>query len=746
MLMKPKFKECFHVEVFLPRTVFLLSEKGHFVLKGYLYCLLTPLLTGIYTVEEIAQHLQGQATIHEITYALEQLERKGYITNADSLPPAESAFWGLLNRSAELSAQRLCETQVAITTFGKVTAEPLHTILASLKIGVTEASEFTVVLTDDYLRPDLAEFNRNALQEKHSWLLVKPVGGTIWIGPIFRPDQTGCWECLAQRLRMNREVESFIQAQKQTLDPFPVARAALPSTLQTGLNLAATEIAKWLTHPQQHSLEGTVLTFDVINLNLQRHLLVRRPQCRCCGEQTDLKQKEPQPLLLASRKKQLIDDGGYRQCLAELAFAQYECHISPITGIIKNLFQPFPQNDLVHAYVAEHCLPLAGRKLEDLGKATRPKSFGKGKTLAQAKMSALGEAIERYSGTYTGEEATVKATYAELGGLAIHPHELMHYSVDQYRDRHTWNQQHHIIQWVADPFDPTQAIDWTPIWSLTQQTFKYIPTAYCYYSYPLPENHCFCYADTNGTSAGTCLEEAILQGFMELVERDAVAIWWYNRLSRPVVDINSFAEPYLHQLKTYYTFCGRDFWFLDITSDLNIPTFAAISRRTNHSSEDILFGFGTHFDAKIALLRAVSEMNQMVFLSQGANPNSSAKFTRQDMQNWCSTATLENQSYLAPNKDLAPKIYTDYTLYSSDDLQADVLNCVDLVAQQGLEMLVLDQTQPDIGMSVVKVVVPGLRHFWAQFAPGRLYDVPVKLGWLDKALTESELNPIPMFL
>jgi len=44
------------------------------------------------------------------------------------------------------------------------------------------------------------------------------------------------------------------------------------------------------------------------------------------------------------------------------------------------------------------------------------------------------------------------------------------------------------------------------------------------------------------------------------------------------------------------------------------------------------------------------------------------------------------------------------------------------------------------------VIVPGLRHFWARFAPGRLYDVPVQLGWLPQPLAEEELNPIPMFL
>ena len=57
----------------------------------------------------------------------------------------------------------------------------------------------------------------------------------------------------------------------------------------------------------------------------------------------------------------------------------------------------------------------------------------------------------------------------------------------------------------------------------------------------------------------------------------------------------------------------------------------------------------------------------------------------------------------------------------------------------------LNQTRSVVGLPVVKVVVPGLRHFWARFAPGRLYDVPVQLGLLDRPLREEELNPIPIF-
>jgi ribosomal protein S12 methylthiotransferase accessory factor len=54
--------------------------------------------------------------------------------------------------------------------------------------------------------------------------------------------------------------------------------------------------------------------------------------------------------------------------------------------------------------------------------------------------------------------------------------------------------------------------------------------------------------------------------------------------------------------------------------------------------------------------------------------------------------------------------------------------------------LVLEQTRPDVGIPVVRVVAPALRHFWPRFGPGRLYDVPTREGWQSRPLTEDELN------
>ncbi len=63
-----------------------------------------------------------------------------------------------------------------------------------------------------------------------------------------------------------------------------------------------------------------------------------------------------------------------------------------------------------------------------------------------------------------------------------------------------------------------------------------------------------------------------------------------------------------------------------------------------------------------------------------------------------------------------------------------------------MEVLLLDQTQPDLRLPVVRVIVPGLRHFWPRFAPGRLYDVPVELGRLAAPTPYDDLNPVPLFV
>jgi hypothetical protein len=113
------------------------------------------------------------------------------------------------------------------------------------------------------------------------------------------------------------------------------------------------------------------------------------------------------------------------------------------------------------------------------------------------------------------------------------------------------------------------------------------------------------------------------------------------------------------------------------------------------------------------------------------------------LRSWWTRATVQNQPYLLPDPGQAAMTSGGYRYAPTGRL--DLTSILTVAADAGLDLMVLDQTRPDITMPVVKVVVPGLRHFWPRFAPGRLYDVPVRLGRLAKRATYDELNPIPLY-
>lgn len=747
MIHQPQFKPCFHLEI-LNHQVFLLSEKEYFVLRGHLYEQLASLIDGQRTVDDLIECLEGQVSAAEVYYALMLMEQKGYIVETtNELSAKTAAFWDLLNIDTAATIRRLQSTKVSIQTCGAVCPQDFISILNSSGIQIDTDGDIEVLLTDDYLQEGIATFNENALRLNRPWMIVKPVGTTLWIGPLFYPGKTGCWDCLAQRLRVNRPVETYIQKQKGTDACFLTSRGVLPSTYQMGLNLAATELVKWIVQGENQELEGNVVTFDTLSLKTETHRLIQRPQCASCGSPNRY-QKPPSPLILESRRKTFTTDGGHRCVFPEETLEKYNHHISPITGLVHSL-QPKKQteNGVMHSYAAGHNFAMMFDSLYFLRQTVRGKSGGKGKTDSQARVSALCEALERYSGVFQGDEIRHRDTYKSLGDAAIHPNACMNFSEEQYKTRHEWNKNSALSQRVPEPFDQETELDWTPVWSFTAQDFKYLPTAYCYYGYPREQNP-YCWANSNGAAAGNTYEEAILQGFMELVERDSIALWWYNRVQRPAVDLGSFDEPYFQAIAEQYHRMNREIWVLDLTSDLTIPAFAAISRRRDKEIEDIVFGFGAHFDAKIAILRAITETNQVLpaVLTVAADGSTHYRFDDPVAVQWWETATLENQPYLLPDAGVQAKVCSDYPQLGSNDLLEDVMTCVKIVQNQGMEMLVLDQTRPDVGLTVVKVIVPGLRHFWKRLAPGRLYEVPVRLGWVPESLPESQLNPLPMFL
>ncbi|HEY3569905.1 MAG TPA: TOMM precursor leader peptide-binding protein [Thermoanaerobaculia bacterium] len=748
MIHKPRFRSHFRVEV-AADEVALVHETGAVRLESPLPRKLAPLLDGRRTAEEIARELAGELSPLDVAFGLSWLEEQGWIVEAGEespldgiidalgLDPAE-ARRGLRERTVrivqEIPAGFLVESLLAMgvrvdaaSSGLALTPQPLSPRLPPDLTGERGSNSFprqaspsspvrkggrpgeegrgdegqlSVVVTADYLRTDPGR--------SFTCLPVKPVGTHLWIGPLFDPAKRGCWRCLATRLRAwHPEAE--------------VPQPTTDSTLRAGLALAATEILQWVLQGSNPALEGTLITFDVRTLETARHAVLPVPDCPACG--VPVEPAAPHPLILSSHTKIYTPGGGDRAASPATMLRRYSHLISPLTGIVDRLVPSLDQ-DLLQIYTAGYVSP-AGEK---------QRSAGRGVTAEQARAAALCEALERHSGFFRGTEPRVQASFRDLGTAAVHPNDCLRISERQYAGRDAWNRLDLPYHWLSMPFDEERPVAWTPAWSLTHGDHRWLPAAYCFYGAPLPENHRFCRADSNGCAAGSCLEEAIVQGFCEIVERDALALWWYNRARRPAVRLDSFRNPYFTALAGHLELLGRRVWVLDLTTDLGIPAFAALSREIPPRPGDLILGAGCHLDPAVAIAKALTEITQFL-------PGFLAGRPRRVLSDDPGEAP-----WLEPDPDRPPLAADDLPCLARPDLREEVELCVERARGRGLEVLVVDQTREEIGLPVVRVVVPGMRLFRARFAPGRLYDVPVALGWIPAPLGEEDLNPVHILI
>jgi ribosomal protein S12 methylthiotransferase accessory factor len=740
--------------------VFLTVEGRHFVVDGKAAAAVLPFLDGTRSIAEIAESLAATHSLGDVLSAVGRFGAFGHLVEGPvGDDRAAAAWWDQLDIGDLMARTRLARQDVVVHGVGHMAEKAASTVAASIPGSRTAAVSsdvggvgngegcVLVVVADDYLNPALSAWNRACLASGSPWLLSRVTGAHVWLGPLFVPGETGCWECLAQRLRANRQVERYIQNVTRGGWSSPGVPVMLPTTLQAAAGLVATEAMRIAAGGTSRTVAGTLVTIDLTTLVSDRHPLVQQPQCAACGD-PEIGQK-PAPVVLASQLKTFSEDGGHRVTTPAATVKRLTRHVSSLIGAISHLDRlTSPGDDVSHAYSAGHNFALMSSSVHTLRRNVRGVSGGKGRTDVQARASAMCEAIERYAGVWRGNEPRVSASLRELGDRAVNPEALLGFSVAQYVDRHDWNSRQrsgrHI---VPERFDPARRIDWTEVWSLTHHHARYVPTAYCYFGHPDLLEHCFCYSDANGNAAGNNLEEAILQGLLELVERDSVALWWYNRSRVPGVDLRSMEDGYTEVLQRYYAKMGRDLWLLDITSDLGIPSFAAVSRRRDHPVEDLLLGFGAHVEPRLAAMRALTECNQFLpaVADRDGDGQTIYKFDDDEARGWWRETTLASEPYLVADPDLPSTDLRSMPDLSSDDLADEIRTCIDRLAAAGIEVLVLDQSRPDLDINVAKVMAPGLRHFWRRLGPGRLFEVPVALGRREAALTEAEANPRGVF-
>jgi bacteriocin biosynthesis cyclodehydratase domain-containing protein len=714
------------------RGVFLIGEREHYLLSGELYAELCPLIDGKRTVHDLTTALEGRLSAAEVSYGVSVLFKQGYLVEPEEhLTPERAAFWQSVGVDPKTAAQNIAKRSIRVQALGQFDLTQFIQALTDFGMPVEDAGLVQIIVTEDYLMPELDFINRRALEEKQTWMLVKPKGSVSWIGPMFRPDAGPCWACLAQRIQSNRPVETFLQRSDNDATPILPPQAGAETSIRAALDLTAMSVARWIANNGEGDLDNQLLTVDHKILRIDHHRVVKRPQCPQCGNSELLTRRGFQNIALRPRIKAFTDDGGHRCVDPHDTYELYRHQVSPITGVVSSLGELTTHNHpLAQIYAASHFVTPATDQpaFDDFQQG----SLGKGRTAIQSRASALCEAIERWSALYQGDEPRIRASFVELRQEAIHPQDLLNFSQSQYQTRSESNEK--LLDKrlaIPLPFDERISMDWTPVWSISDRRHRYIPTAYCYANVPVTSGGQFCRYTSNGHAAGNCLEEALLQGFLELVERDAAAIWWYNRLQRPEVSLESFEQPYFLALRNYYLGMGWQLWVCDLTTDLKIPTFVALAHQK--LTNQFMLGLGSHFEARLGIQRALTELNQLYN-------------TRQRQRVPWDEEALRDRGYFFPDQYANARTQDDFKSAQRPDLLEDVQVCCELADRLGLDILVLDQTRPDVGLSVVKVIVPGLRHIWPRLGPGRLYDVPPRLGWLPEPLNETELNPVALFL
>lgn len=369
---------------------------------------------------------------------------------------------------------------------------------------------------------------------------------------------------------------------------------------------------------------------------------------------------------------------------------------------------------------------------------------GMGRTPEEANTSAVAEAVERYCASYVQPDRTVFASWRELGANALHPSELPLFT----------QEQHAKPGFPYRPFTEDSRIGWFEAYSLTRGKNVYVPAALTWDSYrPIaPNEDAICFGLMTGSAAGSTLEQAMLGGLLEIIERDSFMIMWYNRLQMPGIDLNGSAL--LEPFKALMDERRFRLDLVDTTSDIGVPSvFGLLHTRDGKVS----FGGAARSTLEEAASKTLMEISQL-YMGNKAQIYASGLPELQADQ--IVDYGLRLPYYEQPNamRELdfacaAPK--TRKLAANPIDGKAShaeqLKQVLDRLAARGLEAICADVTTEDaraLGLHVVKMIVPGTVQLPRSeherlIGSRRIFDVPVGTGYRAFPIAPTDLNTAP---
>ena len=321
---------------------------------------------------------------------------------------------------------------------------------------------------------------------------------------------------------------------------------------------------------------------------------------------------------------------------------------------------------------------------------SRTSHTGKGVSQIQAQVSLTMESIERYSSEFRDEYKSklVSGSYNQLKRKfnILDPHEM-------------------ILSKISD-YDHDRDIHWVWGCDLARDEDILVPACAVYHPYHL-DNVFLMDTHTNGIAAGNTMEEAVVHGLAEVIERDAWSLARYERNYSDALFIEDEpANQFIINIFERIENANIEIVAKDITSDIGVPVIAAFSRDLVYQTMKPIDGFGAHLDPRVAMVRSLLEIvtTRALFIQ---------KFGIEGM---CEpvTAYLGDQER---NDD--PRFYAynqkglrDIEVSYGNDILLDVRTIIGKLQARGLDRVIaVDLTRTDTDIPTVRMIVPGLETY-----------------------------------
>lgn len=303
------------------------------------------------------------------------------------------------------------------------------------------------------------------------------------------------------------------------------------------------------------------------------------------------------------------------------------------------------------------------------------------------------EAVERYSAEVKSEDQQrmIKSSFRELSSKCnvLNPSDLALPFTTRYR-------QDIPLRWVKG-------------YDIIQDEEILVPVSAVFHPYlPSDDLHLF-RTNTNGLASGNTMEEAVLHGLMEVIERDA---WSLVELTKDEKEIIHASDECSLAKESVKKFERNEIKIIlrDITSNLGIPVIAAVSDDLRLREPALLtMGFGAHLDPEIAAIRALTEVAQSRLTQiQGAREDT----YRADFMRMLGYEKIKkmNKHWFSESNDV--KELQSIQNLSKSDILDEIRLVVSTLKKRGFNhIIIVDLTRKEVGIPTVRVIVPGLEVY-----------------------------------